>query len=454
MASFKFETAYDMNFFKVPKTEISNADLHYYRQQLIAVNSYDEEKRISMYNEDDRFFYFPRYYFKNREQVAKRIIDQTDHGTKIDFKCNIKLWDYQQLAINEFLRHMNNGKTGFFLGAAPGSGKTQMGIKMMEILGCTTLIIVPKKDLIEQWVERILKTTDLKKEDIGTCQGGKIKWEGKKVVVGLIHTVVKYIDLEPFRRYFGLLLFDECDSSVPPNTFAPAAIMFNSKYRIAMTASETRADGLHVIFQNHLVEVRITCEKSNTMTPDVLFINYNNSSGKLPHSKDRIKSKGMLMTMLAKNEDRNKVIASYIQVATIKDKRPTVILSDRIEQLRSIKRWLITDYKIPEEMIGFYIGEQNKAENKRVADNCMIILASYGMMSRGTDIPRLSCLILATVRSDMRQISGRVERIHPNKKQPIIVDFIDTAYSQTMQGKEQRLKFYTYRKMRLFEKNA
>jgi superfamily II DNA or RNA helicase len=84
----------------------------------------------------------------------------------------------------------------------------------------------------------------------------------------------------------------------------------------------------------------------------------------------------------------------------------------------------------------------------------MIILASFGMLSRGTDIPRLSCLILATVRSDMRQISGRVERIHPNKKQPIIVDFIDTAYSQTMQGKEQRLKFYTYRKMRLFEKNA
>ena len=454
MAPYKFETAYDMNFFIVPKTEISNADLHYYKQQLIAVNSYDEEKRISMYSEDDNFFYFPRYYFKNREQVAKNIIDQTDHGTKIDFECNIKLWDYQQLAINEFKEHLNNGRTGFFLGAAPGSGKTQMGIKMMEILGCTTLIIVPKKDLIGQWIERILKTTDLKKEDIGTCQAGKIKWEGKKVVVGLIHTVVKYIDLEPFRRYFGLLLFDECDSSVPPNTFAPAAIMFNSKYRIAMTASETRADGLHVIFQNHLVEVKIMCEKSNTMTPDVVFVNYDTSSGKLPHSKDRIKSKGMLMTMLAKNEDRNNTIASYIYQAAINEERPTAILSDRISQLRSIKRWLVEVYNVPEETIGFYIGEQSKAENKRVADNCMIILASFGMLSRGTDIPRLSCMILATVRSDMRQIVGRIERVDKNKKQPIVVDFVDTAYNQTLQGKEQRLKFYTYRKMRLFEKNA
>jgi superfamily II DNA or RNA helicase len=450
----KFETAYDMNFFIVPKKDISKADLTYYRQKLIAVNSYDEEKRISMYNEDDTYFYFPRYFFKDRNKVAKNIIDNTDEGSPAPFNCSIKLWDYQQVAINEFNSHLRDNRTGFFLGAAPGSGKTQMGIKMLHILGKTALIIVPKKDLIHQWIERILKTTDLTKEEIGICQGGKIKWEDKKIVVGLIHTVVKYIDLEPFRRYFGVLLFDECDSSVPPNTFAPAAIMFNSRYRIAMTASETRADGLHVIFQNHLVEVKITCEKSNTMTPDVLFVNYTNSSGKLPHSKDRIKSKGMLMSMLAKNEDRNKLIASYICAAAIQEERPTVILSDRISQLHSIKKWLVNTYKVSEEKIGFYIGNNSKAENKRVADNCLIILASFSMMSRGTDIPRLSCMVLATFRSDMRQTSGRIERVDKNKKQPIIIDIIDTAYPQAVTGKEQRFKFYQSKKMKMFEKNA
>ena len=62
--------------------------------------------------------------------------------------------------------------------------------------------------------------------------------------------------------------------SVRPKTFAPTGVMFTSKYRICMTASKTRADGLHTIFQNHLVEVEINCEKSNTMQPTVLFINY------------------------------------------------------------------------------------------------------------------------------------------------------------------------------------
>lgn len=448
-----FDTAYNMNFFKVHKKDIPLIDLARYRQELIAVNSYDEEKRISMYNEDDTYFYFPRYFFKDKNKVAKHIIEQTDEGSPATFNCRIKLWDYQQLAINEFTTHLKNNKTGFFLGAAPGSGKTQMGIKMLHILGKTTLIIVPKKDLIHQWVERIIKTTDITKEEIGTCQGGKIDWEGKKIVVGLVHTVVKYVDLEPFRRYFGVLLFDECDSSVPPSTFAPVAIMFNSKYRIAMTASETRADGLHIVFQNHLVEVKIVCEKSNTMTPDVLFLNYVSSSGKLPHSKDRIKSKGMLMSMLAKNENRNKIIASYIFMAAIKEERPTVILSDRISQLQNIKKWLIDTYSISEEKIGFYIGSNSKVENKRVADTCSIILASFGMMSRGTDIPRLSCLILATCRNDMRQISGRIERVCENKKQPIIIDIID-PYNLCQTGKEQRVKFYQSKKMRIFEKNA
>jgi superfamily II DNA or RNA helicase len=452
--SHKFEEAFDMNFFIVNKKYIPPADLNYYRQKLIATSKYDEEKRMSMYNEDDSFFYFPRYFFKNRQEVAKTITDMTDPGTKIDFKCNINLWDYQQQAITEFNTHINNGKTGIFLGAAPGSGKTQMGIKMLEILGVTALIIVPKKDLVDQWVERILKTTDLKKEDVGICQGGKIDWEGKKIVVGLIHTIVKYIDLDPFLKYFGVLLFDECDSSVPPSTFAPAAIMFNSKYRIAMTASETRADGLHVIFQNHLVEVKILCNKSNTLTPDVLFVNYNYSSGTLPHSKDRIKSKGMLLSMLAKNEDRNNTIASYIYKAAVEDRHPTAVLSDRISQLRSIKEWLVNVYNVPEEKIGFYIGSNSKAENKRVADKCLIILASYGMLSRGTDIRRLSCLVLATFHADMRQVAGRIERVCENKQQPIIIDFVDTLYSQEISSKEQRLNFYVYRKMRIFEKSA
>jgi hypothetical protein len=54
----------------------------------------------------------------------------------------------------------------------------------------------------------------------------------------------------------------------------------------------------------------------------------------------------------------------------------------------------------------------------------------------------------------MRQVAGRIERVCENKQQPIIIDFVDTLYSQEISSKEQRLNFYVYRKMRIFEKSA
>ena len=446
----KIQEVYDWNFLIVAKEYLGGTDLTWLRNKFIAKNNYDENKRYPMYNEDDRFFYLPRYCIKDRPKYINKIIDKTDRGGELKFTSNINLWDYQQTAINEFKKHIADGKTGIFLGAAPGSGKTQMGIEMMKILGRTTLIIVPKKDLIHQWVERILKTTDIKRNEIGICQNGKIEWEGKKIVVGLIHTIVKYKDLRSFQTNFGVVLFDECDSSVPPATFVPAAAMFTSKYRLSMTASKTRADGLHVIFQNHLVEVEINCLSSNTMKPMALQINYTGSSGKLPYSKDRVAMKGMLLSLLAKNPDRNRVIADYACTLAIADNHPTAILSDRISQLKVIEEYLIKNHNVPASKIGYYIGENNKEENKRVADNCDIILGTYGMLSRGTDIPRLAGLILATPRNDLTQIVGRIERVHPNKGTPLVIDIVDSQYGLATSGGEQRMKFYNFRELDVY----
>ena len=226
-ASYKttnFPEAEESNFFLVNKKYISPKDLDKYRGQLVAISKYDEDKQIAMYGENDTIFGFPRYFFENKKNIVSHPIkDSTTLGKAISIKSHINLWDYQQKAINEFNQHRAAGRTGFFLGAAPGAGKTQMGIKMMEILGRTTLIIVPKKDLIDQWMERILATTDIVKTDIGLCESGKIAFKDKKVVIGVVHSIVKYKTLREFQDYFGTIIFDECDSSVPPATFAPCA---------------------------------------------------------------------------------------------------------------------------------------------------------------------------------------------------------------------------------------
>lgn len=445
--------AMDANFLCVEKQYLNHNDLYKFREDLVIASLYDPEKTVKLYKEDNRFFYFPRYYFKSRFQVFRNIIDNTSLGRPLSFTCSTTLWDYQQKAVNEFQGHVNKGVTGFFLNAAPGAGKTQMGIEMIRVLARRAMIVVPKKDLLHQWVERILKTTDIKEDRIGICQSGTIDWREKKIVIGLVHTLVKHQKDLAFAEAFGTVVFDECDSSVPPRTFAPVSVMFKAKYRIGMTASEIRSDGLDVVFRLNITEVKIKCEKSNTLDPMVIVCNYNYSSGELPYTSSRIAMKGMFLSLIADNEHRNNFIADQGAVA-YGEGRYTAIMSDRLSQLNKIYELLVYHYNIPKRAIGYYIGENKKQENKRVADNCKLILATYGMMSRGTDIQRLSTLILATPRNEMIQVAGRIERALPGKPTPIILDIVDNDYAMAKQGLQKRLEYYFGRNLKVLEKTC
>ncbi len=171
---------------------------------------------------------------------------------------------------------------------------------------------------------------------------------------------------------------------------------------------------MEYVFQVNIAQVNIKCEKSNTLDPTVIVCNYNYTSGELRPCPDRVAMKGMYLNLISNNQHRNHYIADQGAIA-YKEGRVTVIMSDRIAQLKYIHDFLVTMFKIPSRDIGFYMGSNSKKENKRVADNCQIILATYGMMSRGTDIQRLSTLIIATPRNEMIQVAGRIERALPRK---------------------------------------
>ena len=448
------------SYIHVPKSEIP--DINDYRHRYTVTSRYKNGPTIKYYKETDQYFGIPRHALRLSTQMADDIVDNRALGSIIAMKFVGKLWDYQDKAIHEFTSLVDKGATGFFLTAMPGSGKTVMGLKMISQLKRTTLIIVPKSDLVTQWKERILGTskipafTNLKEEDIGIVEGGKCNYAGKKIVIGLIHSVVlKRIATPKFIKNFGVVFFDECDSSLPPKTFSSAAGMFPAKYRIGVTASPNRADGLHVIFEDSLAQFRITCSSSKTLSPTVLIHRFNGSSGVIPNYLKDLSRRGVLISKLASNPVRNDLIAKYATKA-YNSKRSIIIISDRKDQLKKIDQLLRKVYKIHSSKIGWYVrsldGKTLKQEEKEEsANHASIILATYGMLSRGTDIPRLSCLILATIRSDMRQVAGRIERFLEGKKAPIIVDFVDTFYPECIRSYKVRLKFYEDRGLRIKE---
>jgi superfamily II DNA or RNA helicase len=433
----------------VPKNEIN---LDSYRRRYTIKSKYSNGPVISYYKEDDYYFGIPRHAMRLTKAIADELDDRRILGSPVDIKFKGDLWDYQLKAIDEFSTLVAKGGSGFFLEAAPGSGKTVMGLKMLSLLGVTSLVIVPKSDLVKQWKDRIVKFTNIKEKEIGIVEGGSSNYKGKKIVIGLVHSVViDRIATKEFCSYFGAILFDECDSSLPPKTFSSASGMFPAKYRIGMTASATRADGLHVIFEENLAQFRIKCSNTKTLEPTVILHMFKESSGEIPSYLKDLQRRGVLISNLASNPIRNNILANYAS-KSYNSGRATLIISDRKDQLKSLEKLLIKVYKIPSKDIGYFVrsldGKNLKESEKRhSAESCQIILATYGMLSRGTDIPRLSCLILGTLRSDLRQTLGRIERFMEGKSSPVLVDLIDTHYKETMNSAKARIKFYKSRNL-------
>ena len=428
----------------IPKEEID--DISSLKRAYTAQSKYDSKQQVILFKDTGNYIGIPRHAIRLSKSMAEEIIDKRELGEPIQFNTKVKLWDYQEDILTEFTSIINKGGTGIFLEAPPGSGKTIMGMDMISKLGRKALVVVPKSDLLKQWVARFTEHSDLKESDIGIAQAGKCDFLAKKVVIGLVHTIVKDRWGSDFRNCFGTILFDECDSAVCPVTFSSTASMFPAKYRIGMTASRTRGDGLHIVFDQHINQFSLSCKTGNVMQPKVIMHKFGGDSGTIPHYLQSMNRRGVMISNLAMNPVRNKLIADYAY-QSFKAGRPTLIVSDRKDQLKQLHHFLTKVMRVPESKIGYYVRtldskNLSEKEKAKTAKECDIILGTYGMIKRGTDIKRLSTLILATPQSDLRQTSGRIERFMEGKRDPVIIDIVDSSYPECKNSSRARLKFY------------
>ena len=87
--------------------------------------------------------------------------------------------------------------------------------------------------------------------------------------------------------------------------------------------------------------------------------------------------------------------------------RQILVLSDRIEHLKTIEEMILTFYT--DFSYGYYIGGMKQSKLDESAEK-RIILASYGMAAEALDIPSLNTLVMTTPRSSVEQSIGRIIR--------------------------------------------
>jgi superfamily II DNA or RNA helicase len=179
----------------------------------------------------------PLHYKDILEFLTRSGFDFTDDVLDLiscpELESNVVLRDYQNQALDAWVV---NGNRGVII-LPTGSGKTLVGIKAISLLNTSTLVVAPTLDLVDQWRIRLKKAF---KTEVGVLGGGE--WDIKALTVSTYDSA--YIHADKLGNRFGLLIFDEVHH-LPATGYRNIAEMFASPYRMGLTATFEREDGLH-----------------------------------------------------------------------------------------------------------------------------------------------------------------------------------------------------------------
>jgi len=315
-----------------------------------------------------------------------------------------------------------------------------------------TLVLVSTELLLKQWVERVREYLGLTLEQVGVAQQNRMGGFGKPITIGMVQSLVKHGGYTPeWRRCFGLVVYDECDL-YPTEVFGQVLSMFPAAARVAATATLQRPDGMSKLLEWHVGPVA-----ASLMTPDVVpdvyvIENRTQYPEKLYSWLDRTdnpEGPGVrrvnytkLQQMLGDDERRNRTCVIEPAGNAYRAGRTTLILTHHRDHALRLQQWATLWARVPAIDVGLVTGDVRRDEDLKAGLAKPVIVATYKMMGRGLDVPRIDAEILALPVADARQPIGRALRFVEGKKTPIIVDPVDTAIFDCRNLFRGRRKFY------------
>ena len=314
-----------------------------------------------------------------------------------------------------------------FINAMVGWGKTFCALHIARKLGQKTLIVCHNTMLRDQWADEVRRLYGIEAGIIGSGQFDI----DHSIVIGNIQTLTKIVP--KIAKEFGTVIIDEAHHC-PASTFTAFIDGMYARYKIGLSGTMLRKDGKHILFKDFFGPKLHQPPQSNTMTPTVQIVK---TGIALAQGEPWVKK----MNILLYDPDYQAVIARIANLQIQKGHK-VLVIADRVEFLQQVGEL------IGEECVcitgGTTYDERTELKRQIESGEKSCIAGSRQIFAEGISVNILSCVILAgPIANDglLEQIIGRIQRLHPDKLPPLVIDMNFSGPSDRKQNRD-RQAFY------------
>jgi len=406
----------------------------FYKAQAMHLSTYGKPRIISCCEEFPKHLALPRGCLDDlisllgELKIRAEIKDERVIGQPVSLSFQGLLRPEQQLAADQLLQHDIG-----VLSASTAFGKTVIGAWIIAQRQVNTLVIVHRRQLMDQWVESLQSFLGLAKKEIGQIGGGKQKPNGM-IDVAMIQSLSDKGAVNDLVGNYGQVIVDECHH-ISAASFEQVIRQAKARFIVGLSATVTRQDGHHPIIFMQCGPIRYRVDDrqqaaARTFTHKVIV---RRTDFVLPNRLENTPEPSIqeVYALLAADLQRNQMIVDDILEA-VRAGRSPVLLTERREHLTYFEDALTGKVKNIVLLAGGMGRKQRNALMERLRgipeDDERLIIATGRYLGEGFDDSRLDTLFLALPvawKGTIAQYAGRLHRSSERKKEVIIYDYAD-----------------------------
>ena len=437
----------------------------YFQNQAMDMPNYDESRFIYLGGDEGKYIVLPRGLRErilnefDKAGIEYKIEDKRTEGRRLNISFKGELRESQIPAVDTMLENDIG-----ILHAATAFGKTVVCCDMIAKRGVSTLILVDRADLMNQWIKRLDEFLDIdeelpeyqtktgrtrkRKTLIGNLQGAHDTLTGI-VDVAMIRSLKKKDGFHPMLKEYSQVYFDECHHAASDSAIEVLQEI-NARYVYGVTATPKRGDGKEKINEFLLgpIRYRFTAkDRAEEQNIDHLVYPRFTKTVK-PHHLSKTPYGNDAFELIRNNDVRDDQIIKDV-VACVQAGRTPVVLTKYVDHAKKLAERLKA---YADRLILLTGANGTKARRAQVEElnnvdgsDSLILVGTGSLLGEGFDFPRLDTLFMATPVSGenvVEQYVGRLNRDYEGKENVIVYDYVDSHIPKFDKMYAARLKAY------------